>query len=163
MNCSQECNTCTSTCNKTCPVCQKAGLVVPVDTVVALTNVSSIHFDEKYFLCTNPLCDVVYFSELTEQTIKKEEVNVDIWFKKGFKKRYMICYCRDIDLNDVVEAVQKIDDVTEENIIKYLQKDKIEMNCLVKNPIGKDCHRLFANAIEYALRIKAQSEEQKED
>ena len=159
MNCNQECNTCTTSCTKNCPKCQKAGLIVPVDTVVALTNVTDIHFNEKYFLCTNPLCDTVYFSEESEQIIDKKQVNVDIWFKKGFKKRYMICYCRDIDLNDVIEAVKNLDDVTEENIIKYLKKENIETNCLVNNPVGKDCKQLFDNAIEYALRINKQNEE----
>lgn len=157
MECSKECSTCISTCGMECPICHKKGINVPFDTVLALSKELKLKMNSNYYICTNPICDVAYFSD-DGQIIKKDEVKVDIWFKKN-NKNYIVCYCRNIHLKDIIKAVTALDDVTKENIIKYLEKDKIKTNCLVNNPLGKNCDILFQNAIEYALKIKNQQKE----
>ena len=59
-----------------------------------------------------------------------------------------------IYLKDIIRAVFSIEDATKEEIIKFLGKENIETNCLLNNPLGKDCDLLFNNAIEYAIKLK---------
>ncbi len=160
MECSKECNTCQTACGKSCPVCQKNGILVPNDTVIALTNSLNIMMNQKHYICVNPICDVVYFSE-DDRVIKKEEVKVDVWFKKH-NKNYIVCYCRNITLQDIMHSVIKDNIETKDEIIKHLNKENVKTNCLINNPLGKDCDRLFENAIENAKNIKNKQEEQKD-
>jgi hypothetical protein len=155
MECSHDCTTCSSQCGVKCPICGAAGIVVPSDTVKNLTQ-NNIDKDKIYFICTNPKCDIVYFDENYENLISTKNVLVPIWYKSDFFN-YVVCYCRNIFLRDIIRAVFSLDNPTKENIIKFLEKDKIETNCLLNNPIGKSCDLLFENSIEYAIDLKKQS------
>ena len=156
MECSQDCNTCNSVCTKECPKCNKIGMLVSNDTVLSLTN-KSIKMNSKHYICTNANCDVAYFNE-NNDTILTNEINVPIWYKKD-KSKYIVCYCLNIELKDIVKAVNQIENPTKEKIIKYLGKESTETNCLINNPLGRNCDTLFDNAIQYALSLKKQREE----
>jgi len=153
MECNNECTTCQTSCNKTCPICEKTGLIVNSATVLNLTNRTDLRLNNKHFICTNPKCECVYFDEEYTYAIKKEEVNVPIWFKSRINN-YLVCYCKKIYLTEIIDAVMKLNNPTKEEIIKYLGKESIEQNCLVNNPISKSCDKLFKNAINYAKELK---------
>lgn len=153
MECTNNCSTCTSSCSQKCPTCGGSALGVETVTVVNLSKDSSVDIEQKYYICLNPKCKTIYFSEKLNHIINFEKVKVPIWFKSNFMN-YIVCYCRNIYLKDVIRAVFSLENPTMESVIKFLNKDKIEINCLINNPVSRDCDILFKNAIEYALELK---------
>ena len=160
MECNKECATCQTTCSIKCPVCGANGLGVESATVLNLSNklINPMH---KYYICLNPKCDTIYFDEENEYQLLKDDVKVPVWFKSHFMN-YIVCYCRSIYLKDIISAVLSMnEEITKENIIKYLKKESIETNCLINNPVSRDCELLFKNAIDYALSLKQKEEDNK--
>ncbi len=157
MNCNHNCDNCNSSCGVKCPICGSASIAVPGITVVHLTkNVKVNDINKDYHICINRSCNVAYFDD-NGNTIDKSNVNVPIWFKEKFQK-YIVCYCENITLEDVFEAVAALKDksydiITKEDIYKYYNKkhNHTAYDCLIRNPIGKSCDRLMENAIEAAL------------
>ena len=47
---------------------------------------------------------------------------------------------------------------TKEKVTAFLKKEDIETNCLINNPVSRDCDLLFKNAIEYALELKVKED-----
>jgi hypothetical protein len=127
---------------------------VAFDTVLSLTSdyLKNTLEDDEYFLCTNPKCNIAYYS-LKGRTIKVTDIKSDIWFKKS-KKKFIVCYCRDISLDDIVLAVDRLELPNLQKIVHYLQKDDIITDCIHHNPTSVCCQKLFDNAIEYAKKIK---------
>lgn len=157
MECTNNCSTCTSTCGRNCPICNGSSLGVETATVINLSKKTNINFDNQFYICLNPKCKVIYFDDNNSNIIEYTDVKVPVWFKSNFMN-YVVCYCRNIYLKDVIKAVFSIDEPTKENIIKFLDKEKMEINCLINNPISRDCDLLFKNAIEYALDLKNKQE-----
>lgn len=156
MNCN-DCHTCKDSCPNQkcgCLMCGKKGMEVPFDTVLALTNpiIRNTLIEDNYYLCTNPQCQVAYYS-LNGRAIKLNEISTDVWFKKD-KKKYIVCYCRDISLQDIIHAVNDLEITTIVKVVHYLKKDNLEVDCIHHNPTGVTCEKLFINAIEFAKKIK---------
>lgn len=157
MNCNHNCDTCNSSCGVRCPICGSASIVVPGITVASLSNMKdNIDVNKEYHICINRTCDVVYFDN-DSNTILKTDIKVPIWFKENFKK-YIVCYCENITLEDVFEAVaalinDKHDIITKKDIYDYYHKNHNhgDFDCLINNPIGKSCDRLMENAINAAI------------
>lgn len=159
MNCNGECSSCKSTCSITCPKCKAPGMEVPSITVASLCD-STINLDETHYLCLRPNCDVVYFDE-NGKTYEKDKVNVPVWFKSKYDE-YMVCYCREIYLKDVVRAVFELGGCeNKKEILTHLGKGESKGMCIVKNPTGKPCDELFVNAIAYANKIYKKHQEEK--
>lgn len=159
MECNKECSTCQSECAKHCPVCGQSALGVESATVLNLSKVN-IKPERQFYICLNPKCKTIYFDEQEEQIIVADDVKVPIWFKSNFMN-YMICYCRQIYLKDVIRAVLSMnDEPTIDNVVKFLEKENIETNCLINNPISRDCDLLFNNAIEYAIDLKKREDKE---
>ena len=157
MECNNNCATCSSSCQKHCPNCEGNALGVETVTVINLSKRTDISIDKQYYICLNPRCKTIYFSEDYKTIIEKDEVKVPVWFKSNFME-YLVCYCRNIYLKDIIRAVFSIENPTKEKVIAFLEKEDIETNCLVNNPVSRDCDLLFKNAIEYALELKAKEE-----
>lgn len=153
MECTNNCSTCSSTCGKQCPVCKASAMGVESATVLNLSNRDNLHLDKQFYICLNPKCKVVYFNEENNDIIEHSELSVPVWFKSNFLN-YIVCYCRKIYLKDVIRAVFSLENPTKENIITFLNKNNIETNCLINNPVSRDCDILFKNAIEYAMDLK---------
>ena len=134
-----------------CPECQFKGVDVPYDTVLSLTHefVKSKLTYNQFYLCVNPICDIAYFSNY--QKIMINDVKVSIWYKEN-KKKYIVCYCRDITLDDITNIIKKEKDLTVEQIIKILEKENAPTNCILHMPTGENCDRLFLRAVEYAKK-----------
>ena len=142
MNCNGECSSCKSTCSITCPKCKAPGMEVPSITVASLCD-STINLDEN------------------GKMYEKDKVNVPVWFKSKYDE-YMVCYCREIYLKDVVRAVFELGGCeNKKEILTYLGKGESKGMCIVKNPTGKPCDELFVNAIAYANKIYKKHQEEK--
>lgn len=136
-----------------CPCCHKKGIPVSYDTVLSLSNdfIKTTLQYNKFYLCKNKTCDVAYYSD--DRIIKINEIKVPIWFKKK-KEKFIVCYCRNITIDDIKIAVSNIEkEITIENVIKYLGKENIPTNCRINMPTGENCNQLFLNAIEYVRKI----------
>ena len=157
MECTNNCSTCTSTCGHSCPVCGGSAMGVETATVINLSKITSLDIEKQFYICLNPKCKVIYFNENNSNVIEYQDVKVPVWFKSNFMN-YVVCYCRNIYLRDVIKAVLSLEEPSKENIIKFLNKENIETNCLINNPISRDCDILFKNAIEYALDLKKKQE-----
>lgn len=156
MKCERNCSSCGSICNISCPVCGKIGQLVKKETVDSLIKDSFVFFkNEPIYLCTSRMCCVVYYQESNPKYYTKQDLLVPIWYKEKYNQ-YMVCYCRKIYLNDIVELVKNIDkdNLTKADIIKILKKDTIHSDCLHSNPTGRSCDILFENAIKYAYKQK---------
>ena len=156
MNC-ENCRDCNSQCHDLkygCRVCGKKGMEVAFDTILSLTTeyLRNTLQEDAYYLCTNPKCYVAYYT-LKGRVINLSDIKVDVWFKKD-KKKFIVCYCRDISLDDVVFAVNSIDVATIPKVVHFLQKADIKVDCIHHNPTSISCEKLFINAIEYAKKIK---------
>lgn len=156
MECSHNCATCNSNCRFRCPICGESCIHVNSLTVQNLVN-RQININNKYFLCTNSNCDIIYVDEHNIDIFSKEDVKVPVWFKSDFFN-YIVCYCRNIYLRDIFQAVFSIEEPTKENILKYLNKENVITDCLLNNPTGKSCDLLFKNSIDYAVELKKQQE-----
>lgn len=155
--CNDECNhDCHRHCNHhcknntiICPVCYGTGIKVPLETVKSLSKLEEIN--GEFYICSSRNCNVAYFSDT--YLLEKEDLDVKIWFKEELKD-FIVCYCHNISLSDVIDAVKQTNSTFKEDILKFLNKNLDNNDCLHKNPIGKDCDKLFINAIEYANKIK---------
>ncbi len=151
MTCNRECSTCSSACHETCPSCKAPGKFIPAITVASLTN-EKIDLDKEYFLCLRPNCDTIYFTE-DGIVINKEQVKVPVWFKSKYDE-YIVCYCRNIYLKDIVKAVIELDGNNDKKtVLEHLGKLNSLGMCIIKNPTGAPCDELFDNALVYALTI----------
>lgn len=133
--------------------CNTKGIEVGFDTVFNLCNnyMRNVLDDGKYYLCINKECDIAYYTD-NELYISATQVNKPIWFKNN-KGRFIICYCRDITLEDVRFAVSNLkNDIDINNVVKFLEKENIELSCIRNNPTGNTCDKLFLSAIEYSKK-----------
>lgn len=146
-SCNGNCNTCNTDCNRKCPVCHANASKVDEQTVKSMLIDKSLIITGDTYICLNRKCEVIYFDN--KLAYLKEDVRKPIWFKEDISNM-LVCYCYDIRLNDIVDVVKNTGITSKEEIIKYLGKDKMHKDCLLENPIGKDCEQLFLNAIEYA-------------
>lgn len=135
--------------------CQQIGIEVGFDTVFNLSNnyIRNTIEDGKYYLCLNNECDIAYYAD-KEKYITINQIIKPIWFKNN-RDQFVVCYCRDISLNDIIFAVNGIaDPININRVVHFLQKDDFEISCIQNNPTGMSCENLFINAIEYAKKIK---------
>lgn len=158
------CSTCHGSCStcheieNPCPICGSQGLEVPYVTVENLVvDNKKVELKDKqnyeFNLCLNKACDMAYYTEDFQASV--QEVKVPIWFKQN-KSEYKVCYCRNITLNDIVEAVNALekDAVTIDLVLEHLNKKDMKTDCLHNNPASLCCDRLFQSAIQYALNHK---------
>lgn len=159
-NCQKECNNTHENCNHhncckrrchnqiVCPVCHHLAVEVPLETVRSMTNINEL--TGKFYLCSGRECNVAYFNE--EYLIEKSELNTKIWFKESLDE-FIVCYCHNIKLKDIVHAVKQTKTTNKEEILKFLGKKFEDNDCLHKNPAGTSCDKLFENALEYANEL----------
>lgn len=160
MNCNNECSTCKTNCALSCPICNQKGMMVRFDAAKNLVKDNKyLNKKQKVYICTNKKCEVVYYQKDNPKQYLKEEIKVPIWFKEKYDK-YLVCYCHNIYLDDIVRIVLN-STVSEKLTIEDIKKQfpKVKENCKIKNPIGNSCERLFENAIEYAYKKKEEEKQ----
>ncbi len=129
-----------------CPLCGKIGMSVPLETVQTLTQMENI--GSSFFLCTSPNCKVVYYNK--EFIFNKCDITTKVWYKEPIED-FIVCYCQNIKLIDVMNAVTYLrGNNNKEDVLKFLNKNQLNKDCLHKNPTGVSCDKLFDNALEFA-------------
>ena len=151
-HCEGDCDGCNEEMFNACPVCGQVGMNVSLETIESLVKkevVINSFKDKETFLCINRQCQVAYYVQ--EDKVLVNQVKVPIWFKYE-KDEYMVCYCRRITLDDIIEAVKSInqDKIAISDVLHYLNKEDVLTDCLHNNPTGICCDKLFENAIKYA-------------
>ncbi|HZW49403.1 MAG TPA: (2Fe-2S)-binding protein [Bacillota bacterium] len=137
-----------------CPVCNHQGRAVSQITVKHL--VTEDQHDavqgDRYWICMNENCDVVYFNNENQTKFVKEQVRVPIWFKKDANPKYA-CYCSLVTEEQVIDAVMKhhAKTVKEVNAVTGAMENS---NCKENNPLGVCCHKVIQEIIEKALQMK---------
>lgn len=146
-NCEGNCTVCSTECIHRCPVCKGNATKVENETVKSLLIDKKLVLSGDTYICLNRKCEVVYFDD--KLAYLKEDICKPVWFKENVADM-IVCYCRNISLQDVISTVKEKKVYTKDEIIYCLGKDKKTVDCLHNNPMGKDCDQLFINAIEYA-------------
>ena len=142
--------------NYLCPVCNYETQEVKSITVKHFVHDSLLDKieDGKYHICLNENCDVIYFNSNQELILKKDEVNMPIWFKIDANPIY-ICYCNKVTEDQIIDAIlhKKAKDM--KDIIKTTGAMK-NGECETKNPLGKCCGPLIQEIINRTLNNKKQ-------
>jgi len=129
--------------NPSCPTCGKIGRKVfnsVFKSNVKAGSLSKIELDKVNFICYNSNCETVYYDD-NKMIINHAELNIEIWFKKA-SKRKIICYCNNIDKEQIREAIKKNNLESWEEITSHYRKKVIE-NCEILNPTGYCCRETF--------------------
>ncbi|TEB08855.1 Csac_0668 family 2Fe-2S cluster-binding (seleno)protein [Pelotomaculum propionicicum] len=137
-----------------CPVCNNQGEAVgkiTVEHLVTDDNRKAVEGD-KYRICMNENCNVVYYNVDNRIKFLKNQVSVPVWFKKDANPKYA-CYCSKVTEEQVIEAVIRHDAkiVKEVNAITGAMKNS---NCIENNPLGGCCHKIIQEAIDKGLTMK---------
>ena len=89
---------------------------------------------QKYYFCTDPDCDVVYYGE-DNSVVHTGELRTTVW-QKSSDKNAAICYCFGIS-----KALAQLD----KNIKNFVKKQTKQSNCSCEtsNPSGRCCLKDF--------------------
>ncbi len=129
-----------------CPGCKQKG--EPVPNTVFNSNLRKndrikIGMNSKNYICMNPDCNVAYYNE--EMIIDKARLKRELWYKKG-SKRKIICYCNNIDTEQIKDAAIHQHLFTWKNICGHYRGKVIE-KCETLNPTGYCCRELFNEVV----------------
>ena len=129
-----------------CPACKKSGQMVP-NTVFKSNlkpeSINKINFDEKNYICLSPICEVAYYGK--NFLIYLNELKRPLWYKKSSKKK-IICYCNNIDKQQIKEAISEHQLSSWEEITSHYRKKVIE-KCETLNPTGLCCRSTFDKVV----------------
>ncbi|MDD3210876.1 cation transporter [Bacteroides graminisolvens] len=132
-----------------CPICNKSGLLVPNSVFksnLKQENLGKINLEAKNYICLNPSCSVAYYSKNKKLTIDKSELKRELWFKNGIKRK-IICYCNNIDTEQIEKAVNDYGLTTWEQVVLKYRSKAIE-KCEILNPTGYCCRENFDNVVK---------------
>ncbi len=73
--------------------------------------------DKDYFVCLEQDCDVVYFSQDNETIFRRNNLKVDVWFKKDADPKY-ICYCSKVTEEQIIDSVVDCGAKTFKEVVK---------------------------------------------
>ena len=130
-----------------CPVCGNEGISVSAFTVGHMVEDEYINLvlGEKYRICMDENCEIVYFNSNAQISFRKSQVRVPIWFKSGADPKYA-CYCSKVTEEQVIEAVLNgARTVAEVNAATGAMKNS---KCRENNPLGVCCHKIIQEAID---------------
>lgn len=119
-----------------CPENGKACLDVPYKTI--LHHVKEpwqlALFEQGYYFCEDPDCDVVYFGD-DNSTIKKTSIRTKIGIKDNSEDA-LVCYCFGVS-----KSVAKFDKSTRNYVIEQTRRSLC--SCSTSNPSGRCCLKDF--------------------
>ncbi|WP_081890359.1 putative iron-sulfur cluster-binding metallochaperone [Paenibacillus tyrfis] len=119
-----------------CPACHQKGKSVQLITLKALlqpTALETINPDSSYAFCSNPSCEVVYFSD--SHTYDKDTLKVSV-FQKDDELDVSVCYCFGWTRERLIQAIQENQRPTD-HIREQVQANRC--GCEVNNPQGACC------------------------
>lgn len=133
--------------SKRCPLCSKKGASVKLETVKSIIKKNKkVSMKENFYLCENPDCDAVYFSD--RSVFYKKDLKIDIDFKKDAETKYA-CYCNKLTYDEVKKIVKKYKKTDWAFVVKMAKGKINKCDCLHKNPYGSCCtSNSFKKAVE---------------
>lgn len=121
-----------------CPVCGEVSVdLVPGDTVRKLLKPGLPAAGDKYFLCSSPGCDIVYFDK-AGLVYKQADVSVPVFFKTGAEPVYA-CYCAGVTKAQAIAAADKLRSTRWAKVIKEIKGSVPKCRCAETNPLGLCC------------------------
>jgi len=129
-----------------CPECKKPGDLVP--NTVFRSNLRkkdylNIDLNSKNYICLDPDCNVAYYND--QYSMDKSALKRELWYKKG-SKRKVLCYCNNIDDQQINEAVVEHHLLIWEEIMGHY-RTKINEKCDLLNPTGSCCRELVNGTV----------------
>lgn len=109
--------------------------------------------DTQYHFCAEPTCDVVYFSNETEQYFTKKDVRARVGIKET-QDPITICYCFNHTLASAREEIARTGRSTAASSITAEIKAG-RCACEVKNPSGRCCLGEVNKAVTALLKEQA--------
>lgn len=143
----------------TCPICDKKGTRVDGATVKSMLAVSLRYVrDASYRFCASPNCDVVYYSDVGEQTFTIQQVRERVYQKEPGADDVLICYCFQHTLGNIRQHVAQS---TQETLIDDINAGIQAGQCACdwRNPQGSCC---LGNVIQLSKRIESSRETRNE-
>lgn len=134
-----------------CPRCNKIGEKVfnsVFNSIVKSESLTKIDMNKQNYICFNSDCDTIYYDD-NKMSIELSELKREIWFKKSAKRK-IICYCNNIDKEDIRNAIKNYNLETWEEITSHYRKKVIE-KCEKLNPTGYCCRETF-NKVVHKLK-----------
>lgn len=134
--------------NYTCPVCYGETQGVKSKTIeyFVLDGFVDEVENNKYHICLNENCDVVYFDLNKELIFNKDDMRIPIWFKKDANPKY-ICYCNKAREQEIIDAMIYKNAMNMKDIIRITGAMK-NGECETKNPLGKCCGSVIQEIID---------------
>ena len=118
-----------------CPACKKKGIGVEKITVANHAKESCWPLvDEKYSICENPECEVIYFTAPGTRVLTRTDVKTRVTFKEKKAPR-PLCYCKQVTEEDVVKSIEKGASTFEE--VAEATGIGGGGHCAVTNPAGR--------------------------
>lgn len=134
-----------------CPTCKRMGQQVEKVTVMSLLKedyAKDLEEGEKYFLCTNPICNTVYYTD-GGKVFSKDQVKVRVGFKET-EEPILVCYCSNVTKKNIQEAVWIQGAKTLKEVVKTTGA-MIKNDCLHNNPKGACCSTDIKQVMQEAL------------
>jgi hypothetical protein len=123
---------------KHCPVCDRWGAAVQLQTVkallteVALRRVQQTH----YRFCSNPTCSTVYFGDAGDR-FETHDLRVRVWHKEPAGEG-LLCYCFGENERDVrAELMERGCSGVVDRIREHIAAERCA--CDIRNPRGACC------------------------
>ncbi len=143
-----------------CPICAEVGKKVELFTVRSLTKEDFIPMiqESDYFFCTNPDCEVIYYS-LSQEVIRKHQIKTRVGLKEKESPR-PVCYCFGHTIEDIHNEISEKGKTTLEKEIA----DKIQAglcHCEDANPEGRCCLGNVALAVRDAFQLYGTAKNEK--
>ena len=132
-----------------CPTCNQGTETVP-NTVLRSNVIPEIYktldLDATYHLCTNPICDAAY-STNGKVIAKVNEVKRELYFKIS-STRKIICYCNNVDHDQVTAAVKDQGLSSWEEVMSHY-RTRVQEKCEFLHPLGTCCREEFAEFVSH--------------
>ena len=135
-----------------CPDCRKESMEVERVTVGNHAKETCWPLgSERFFICENPSCGIIYFSESGKKVLKRKDVKTRVTFKEKDAPR-PLCYCKQVTEEDVIAAIEN----------GARSPDEVRLatgiggggQCKITNPAGHCCSRNYKPFIERELAKK---------
>jgi len=119
-----------------CPVCNKKNLSVQLKTILHHIKKPWTHTlnDEAYYYCSNPNCNIVYFTE-SAIVINKSDIRSSIGIKEQSADA-LICFCFGISKEQAESSK-----IAKDFVIKQTKNSLC--SCNTANPSGRCCLKDF--------------------
>ena len=150
------CTNCTCDDNKEiitnpCPECGIPGKQVPEKAVKANLKKEAFSYikENVIYLCPDEECKTSYYSKDYSHKFDLSDLKRPLWYKKD-SDPVIACYCNNITEKQVVDAVEKYDLKSWQDIVLHYQEKTL---CLCKkiNPTGECCTDFFYSVINKTL------------